>query len=444
MVSSRSILLAGSFLSALTLGSNFLFGAINLPLGNALEVSDVSILGSCLDLGSYLSILIGTVYVLFGIKITSVVCAIFLSGGYLLLYFIVPLKLELWVYGIVFFVIGQGSAGFFIMALTVNSINYFNNNGIAVGMILGAFGACALVFANLFLYAFNQDLSTLFLVMLVVTLCTFFLFFFFIKVIDNPSSFNVMSDGSDELPLSDIKPVDVSSTSYGTEVTPANTQRDASDKNLDKNIVYSIIYTFLTSVDAWIIWFGLLVSAGLGLSFKNIIGNFVLILQDSNKINVDSSTIYTGYLITGWSISFFSGKVVSGYLSDRFESTIARPYWLTFASFLFCISSLLFLVSPNNMLVVLWISCILNAIAMGTYICISFSIIGLLLDKVGMGINYAILFSALAVGGLIFTAWAVHFINSYSEDMTYFWVSTLLASILCGVVSVVLKNRLTT
>lgn len=165
----RVLIIIISSLISICCGSNYLFGSISVPLSRLLG-SDVSLLGSCVDFGVYTGIMISSFYHHFGGRYTATLAASLTCGGYVGLALLVPLKINMAVYGICFFAIGQGSFGIFTICIsTLCKTEPLENRGKAVGLLQAAYGFCSLLFANIFIRALGRDVIAFFWMMTAVT-----------------------------------------------------------------------------------------------------------------------------------------------------------------------------------------------------------------------------------------------------------------------------------
>jgi MFS family permease len=169
---------------ALCCGSNYVFGSLALPLSKALGGRAVDLLGSCVDIGVYTGILISYLYQGHGVKVTSIVAGLLAGGGYVLLAVLLPYQLPLAVYGLCFFCIGQGSIGLASLSIAVTSKNEApKNRGKVIGLLQAAYGACALVFSNVFVHVLNSNVISFFWVMAAVLTTMSLVTFVFIDVV---------------------------------------------------------------------------------------------------------------------------------------------------------------------------------------------------------------------------------------------------------------------
>ncbi len=209
------------------------------------------------------------------------------------------------------------------------------------------------------------------------------------------------------------------------------------------------LWFLLSSIDFWLLWVAFVCLSGVGLMWKNLVGNLVQSMgQDGSlPLHGDTAAIFSAEAVQYWSIATAIGRIASGIASDVFVQRIPRPMWLVFSGLLMCVAmlglALFTVVAPDFVLTYyFWLADIGNAMAYGAAFCMASTVMSLLFGTHSLSRNYGVLLLAPALGGLVATAIAsTTEIGSASGVAVYrvgLWVSVAMC-----VVSVVLSLLLT-
>ncbi len=205
----------------------------------------------------------------------------------------------------------------------------------------------------------------------------------------------------------------------------------------------------LRSTDFWLLWVAFVCLSGVGLMWKNMVGNLVRSMGQNGSLPLhgDTAAILSAEAVQFWSIATAVGRIASGIASDVCVQRIPRPMWLVFAGILMCAAMLCLtvftVVAPPSVLTdYFWFADIGNAMAYGAAFCMASTVMSLLFGTQSLSRNYGLLLLAPALGGLVATAIASTTESGTATGVAVYTVGLWVSVAMCAV-SVVLSLVLT-
>ena len=196
---------------------------------------------------------------------------------------------------------------------------------------------------------------------------------------------------------------DVSMDNEQTEVLVND--MDTNDDVIDGVKQYGFTHVLLR-YEFWLLYIVTIVTQGIGVTY---ISNVSQIIESSRStsINDNKSKTISDSLVTLISFGNFLGRIISGYLSDKYNYKYPRIYFIFYSSLFMCLSNLyLFMVSyfyyDVNIYWTYFVGSFMIGLSYGWMIAMNIATIADIFGTKYLSGNYALLDSAAIVGSIIF------------------------------------------
>lgn len=305
--------------------------------------------------------------------------------------------------------LGQGSYGFYFVAVALNPKNFSaKSSGKVYGYILMLFGLSALVYVSIYSKLLDSSVSD---------------YFFFLSI---------------ALPITGLLTVAT------IKIMPFLTRRYMRDQpllvNADKDLeiedsanpdeIPSVTGLALFKLPTWWLVFVIFVLlSGPGLMWKNVIGSIVKSYPELGPTDKD-------LLVSSWSITNAGCRIVAGIMSDLFFNKfhMPKPVWLIVAAVVMALGHFQFAVfsGTDSWRGSLWVANLATAIGYGMQFTCVTALVGTYFGKEGLGLKIGMSMLAPFVGGTIMTAMASKFTVDHYHGAFLFTAFFSGLALLCG------------
>eukprot|EP00009_Paramoeba_aestuarina_P002742 CAMPEP_0201515266 /NCGR_PEP_ID=MMETSP0161_2-20130828/6889_1 /ASSEMBLY_ACC=CAM_ASM_000251 /TAXON_ID=180227 /ORGANISM="Neoparamoeba aestuarina, Strain SoJaBio B1-5/56/2" /LENGTH=294 /DNA_ID=CAMNT_0047912055 /DNA_START=132 /DNA_END=1013 /DNA_ORIENTATION=- len=265
----RYVVLAIGFYVTSAGGTLYCFGGYSVQLGEAIGHSNVDFFGSCGDFGLYLGFMFGLWFDLQGPTPPMIAGGLLTFIGYFTIWLQAAGKIDvhIWSFYLLYFMIGQGSYGLFICAVSTNVRNFpAIQNGKITAFLLFGFSLPSVLLTLVYNHLLHQSVQAYLALFTIYCTLAGILGLFFITEIPlkdsekNPKEEAYFNDtGSDD-----------------TLHVETKTDEEKDDNALavhPENIAQVNVWQTATYVDYWLLFWAFFGTSGAGLMWKNSLGS---------------------------------------------------------------------------------------------------------------------------------------------------------------------------
>jgi MFS family permease len=308
------VLVAGSVVM-LASGLVYAFAAVASVVKTEMDYTqyEINFIGTLSGVGSALGVLPGLVHDNYGPRWTSLLSGILMSSGYFLMYLSTSRMIfsTYWLMGMYLAMFSAGCAGCFSSGLATNIKNFDpKHRGKVVGFLQCVFGLASALFSAMFKFVFQGKLLP-FMLMTSIFSLTGPLFFgcIFLNVIEEPAQpLDTLSIQDDPVATDVTHLIEKKTVTKPVETVEEIVTRSATPLQL------------LTSIDFYLMGIIFFCGAGSGGTAMINIGSMLQSYGGSDNM--------APVLIIIYSISSSGGRLLIGYLSDRFSHVATRSTFL--------------------------------------------------------------------------------------------------------------------
>ena len=406
--SSYYVTLLFSFLLCLNGGAFFSFSIFSSNLSHLLNTNNISIVGSMLDIGFFSSLLIGLIYYYtnsyFTITFSTVLCIL----GWLL-----PIYYNNFIfYCVCFFLIGLGSSGLQLVAISINSDNFNPKfRGSIVGIMMGGVAIAGIIWTLIYTYATNSNINLLFYLIAISTAIFGILGLLFIQPDINSIKETDIRRFS-TIPFSQGIPAPAlpsNSALYGGHKSSISIGDINEDIFIKKDMTGIALFQ---NKMFWMLFILSGVSDGIVLSWKNHIGQFGLPYET------------LAIILMMFLISNVVARFVVGFASDYFIAYVSRPMWLIIGSVIMSCGIGCFLAYPS--VTTVYIATMCFSISYSIVLVVSTQLLTICYGMLYFGVNNGLICLGIMAGSFSITA-----MTNYIHNSTITKASCINNSLLC-------------
>ena len=271
------------------------------------------------NVGSLAALFPGIFYKVFGPRLTCLLAALMLFGGYFGAYLAIDglLPNSYILMGLFFFLLGNGSSASYTAALTTNLGNYSQKyRGVVVGSMSAMYGISSALLSFFYAIVFRQKLLPMILFLSILTGAVPVVAAIFTNVAPPASSVDVKKSADDEAEQL-FKEQD---ESYGSvaEKGPFQSINDQDEPMLKKEDVFQNVNSLqmMLTIDFWLVFFLYFAGVGSATTMINNLGSMVLSYGGKNG--------QQNPMVIVFSIANSLGRILSGLISDKFAAHFTR------------------------------------------------------------------------------------------------------------------------
>jgi len=466
------VLVAGMYFMSVA-GSVYLFGVFATDLQVKLHYSDtqIALVGTLENVGTWLGVVPGLFYDKFGPQLTSLVGAILIFLGYFGMYLgsIGVISQNVLFIGISGAIMGQGSGWAYTSALNTNIKNFASRDrGKIVGILVCFYGLCGAIYTQIYRGFFQPNVS-LFILFMAITFSSVVLFFGCLLTVQpnlaheeaNYSRINmsyilaifvaiylgVANIAETYLSTSRIYPIYFAiplifmmvwflyfpfcSNNISTIVrydhdaeskveaieddTILIDSRTTNNSDVVKETESNLLQTMQT-LQFWLLFFAFIGSIGSGVTTVNTIGKVVISRENYPTdpiVKIHQNELKHAQDINTF-VALFSvcnmlGRIFIGFVSDKFINKFDRFSFLIMAVVLMGLTQLILAFASVELL---YLAVVLLGISYGGIFCMMPTITSELFGSKYFGANYGLMSVAPALGSIFFNTLLASFLSN--------------------------------